>query len=240
MKVLNLYAGIGGNRKLWEDVEVTAVEFDPKIARVYQDFFPKDKMFVGDAHQYLLDHFGEFDFIWSSRPCVSHSRINVCNMLSPYKDNTKQMENGGAIKPRYPDMALYEEVIFLKHFFKGKWCVENVIAYYEALIRPQELGKHWFWSNFYIRPINLGDREHHSGNKKLEDKKGFDLSAYVGLDKRALLRNCVEPELGLHVLNESKRDIHPELFRTRPAEGQEGEKDERLYRANLERRKYES
>ena len=29
MKVLNLYCGIGGNRKLWEDVEVTAVELDP-------------------------------------------------------------------------------------------------------------------------------------------------------------------------------------------------------------------
>lgn len=26
IKVLNLYAGIGGNRKLWEGVEVTAVE----------------------------------------------------------------------------------------------------------------------------------------------------------------------------------------------------------------------
>jgi len=27
-KVLNLYAGIGGNRKLWTDVDVTAVEWD--------------------------------------------------------------------------------------------------------------------------------------------------------------------------------------------------------------------
>ena len=31
MKVLNLYAGIGGNRKLWEDVEVTAVEWDEQF-----------------------------------------------------------------------------------------------------------------------------------------------------------------------------------------------------------------
>ena len=34
MKVLNLYAGIGGNRKLWTNCEVTAVELDQKIAAV--------------------------------------------------------------------------------------------------------------------------------------------------------------------------------------------------------------
>jgi DNA (cytosine-5)-methyltransferase 1 len=50
VKVLNLYAGIGGNRKLWEDVEVTAVELDPKIAAIYQDFFPEDKVM---AKKYL-------------------------------------------------------------------------------------------------------------------------------------------------------------------------------------------
>jgi len=57
MRILNLYAGIGGNRKLWTDVEVTAVEMNPKIAAIYQDFFPNDKVIVADAHQYLLDHF---------------------------------------------------------------------------------------------------------------------------------------------------------------------------------------
>jgi len=49
MKVLNLYAGIGGNRKLWEDVEVTAVEWDEETDKVYQDYFPDDKMIVGDV-----------------------------------------------------------------------------------------------------------------------------------------------------------------------------------------------
>jgi len=69
MKVLNLYAGIGGNRKLWEDVDVTAVELNPDIAKIYQDFFPNDKVIVADAHKYLLKHYKEFDFIWSSPPC---------------------------------------------------------------------------------------------------------------------------------------------------------------------------
>lgn len=70
MKILNLYAGIGGNRKLWgDDYEITAVEFDPEIARAYQDRYPNDTVIVGDAKQYLLDHYKEFDFIWASPPC---------------------------------------------------------------------------------------------------------------------------------------------------------------------------
>ena len=74
MKILNLYAGIGGNRKLWGDEhKVTAVENVKEIAKVYKKFFPKDKIVITDAHQYLLKHYKEFDFIWSSPPCPSHS-----------------------------------------------------------------------------------------------------------------------------------------------------------------------
>ena len=59
MKVLNLYAGIGGNRKLWQGVEVTAVELNEKIAAVYQSFYPADHVVIGDAHQYLAAHHAE-------------------------------------------------------------------------------------------------------------------------------------------------------------------------------------
>jgi DNA (cytosine-5)-methyltransferase 1 len=79
MRILNLYAGIGGNRKLWEDVDVTAVEWNEEIARVYSDNFPNDKVIVADAHQYLLDHYTEFDFIWASPPCPTHSRTKKTN-----------------------------------------------------------------------------------------------------------------------------------------------------------------
>ena len=66
MKVLNLYSGIGGNRKLWENCEVTAVEYNERIASVYQRLYPKDKVIVGDAHEYLRTNYDKFDFIWSS------------------------------------------------------------------------------------------------------------------------------------------------------------------------------
>ena len=64
MKVLNLYAGIGGNRKLWTDCEVTAVEYDSKIAAVYKKNFPNDIVIVADAHKYLVENIDNFDFIF--------------------------------------------------------------------------------------------------------------------------------------------------------------------------------
>ncbi len=194
MKILNGYPGIGGNRKLWEGHEITAVEIDKDIAAIYQDFFPGDKVIVGDAHQYLLDHFKEFDFIWSSPPCPSHSRMNFL------------LQQKGK-KMTYPDMRLYEEIIFLKHFYKGLFVVENVRSYYEPLIAPQEIQSHYFWANFTITDTGLQ-------RKKVRNDKGQTLAVkmeqqdmqiknFYGYkkDKRTLLNNCIEPELGLHILN---------------------------------------
>jgi hypothetical protein len=39
--------------------------------------------------------------------------------------------------------------------------------------------------------------------KKLQNKTGFDLTGMKG-NKRTMLRNCVNPELGKYILNESK------------------------------------
>jgi len=203
MKILNLYAGIGGNRKLWGDEhEITAVELDPKIAQIYQDFFPNDKVIVADAHQYLLEHFKEFDFIWSSPPCPSHSHIR----------KELGVEQRGDSAPIYPDMKLYEEILLLQGYYKGKWCVENVISWYEPLVTPHKIDNHYFWTNFFIRPIQKTSREHHGAITTLEQRKGFDLSKYSGIDKRKTLRNCVELETGLHVFNEAFKQEQTGLF----------------------------
>jgi DNA (cytosine-5)-methyltransferase 1 len=194
IKVLNLYAGIGGNRKLWpnDKVEVTAVEINPEIAKIYQNFFPKDKVIIGDAHQYLLEHFKEFDFIWSSPPCQSHSsfRQNICVRYR-------------GTEPVYPDMRLYQEILFLKNNFNGKWVVENVKPYYPPLIKPtQKVQRHFFWSNFPI-PIKLFPKDNirKAQIPQLQDKHGFDLSKYKIKNKRQILRNCVATELGLYIFN---------------------------------------
>jgi len=201
LKVLNLYAGIGGNRKLWTNVDVTAVEIEPDIAKIYQEFFPDDKIIVADAHQYLLEHYKEFDFIWSSPPCPTHSGVNFF------------LNAQGVI--RYPDMSLWQEILFLKHFCKTKYVVENVESYYEPFIKPFNLDRHYFWANFDIPTWNGIKNEKQKISllntrastrrkpeeiiKSLQELHGFDLSKYKISDKRKLLANCVKPELGKHI-----------------------------------------
>ena len=193
MKVLNLYAGLGGNRKLWTDVEVTAVEINPGIARFYKDHFPSDTVMVADAHQYLLEHYSEFDFIWSSIECPSHSRARFWAS----KPNKK-------VKPVYPDFKLYEEIVFLRHYYDGMWSVENVYPYYQPLITPTiEIGRHFFWSNFKIHQLNSIEADIKNGNIEEWSKlHGFNINGYnFSTRKDKILRNCVYPELGLHILN---------------------------------------
>ena len=196
IKILNLYCGIGGNRKLWDgDIEVTAIEMNPDIAKIYQHFFPKDKVIITDAHQYLLEHYQEFDFIWSSPPCPSHSRMR--NL----KNNCPECEK------KFPDMKLYEEIIYLKHFFKGKWVVENVISYYEPLIKPQLSNNHYFWCNFPISNLPKDKRGIRSeGIEYKQIRNGFDLSNLnlTKTFKNKLLNNCVKPEVGKHIFDMSK------------------------------------
>lgn len=193
MKILNLYAGLGGNRKLWKDEhEITAVENKQEIAKIYQDFFSKDKVVVAEAHEYLLKHFNEFDFIWSSPPCPSHSRVRKVATFSKDTGEIRQ-------KPLYPDMKLYEEILFLQGYFKGKWVVENVMSWYEPLIDAQKIGSHLFWTNFLIPNIKTQSRKHNEDIKELQKRKGFDLSKY-NCNKKLALRNCVEPEVGEQIL----------------------------------------
>lgn len=202
MKILNLYAGLGGNRKLWGDVDVTAIEMEEQISDVYKEQHPNDTVIVGDAHDYLLKNYSEFDFIWSSPPCQSHSR-----MVKATRHDVVQ----------YFDMKLYQEIVLLKEFFKGKWVVENVKPYYEPLIRPTfNIDRHLFWTNFNVFPykgkniknfITSGTVE---DTQKLKDWLGIQYEGNIYYKDNhcpgQVLRNCVHPEMGLHIFNESKRN----------------------------------
>lgn len=193
MKILNLYAGIGGNRKLWgDDHKVTAVENDRDVARIYYMIFPQDKLVIDDAHKYLLEHANEFDFIWSSPPCQTHSS---------FRQNIGVRYRG--IKPVYPDMKLYQEILFLKHNFKGDWVVENVKPYYKPLIKPDfVLQRHYFWSNLKVLPKEFKtDLIRKAQIPQLQKKHGYDLSNYKLKNKRQVLRNCVPPEIGKYIIS---------------------------------------
>ena len=204
MKILNLYSGIGGNRKFWgKGLDITALEYDPKIAAIYADLYPDDKVIVGDAHQYLLDNYENFDFIWASPPCPTHSVTN-------------HFLNAQGLK-RYPDMSLYQEIILLEHFFTktgGKYVVENVKSYYTPLIKPQVSGRHYFWANFKIPKVKvhtqigrMGPVKHKGGSRKPDEQQkilGFDLSKYSHPNKKKLLNNCVDPNIGKAIFDAAK------------------------------------
>jgi DNA (cytosine-5)-methyltransferase 1 len=193
-KILNLYACLGGNRYKWDevaDIEVTAVEWDEELAKLYQERFPNDKVIVADAHQYLLDHYKEFDFIWTSPPCPTHSRL--------------VQSNKNKIKMKYPDMRLYEEILFLQHLYNGKFVVENVIPYYEPLIPAQKRHRHLYWTNFNL-PNILTEREVRISTgtqevKKLCEFHDYDFYKYKGKQPtNKIARNLVDYQAGKTIL----------------------------------------
>lgn len=208
-KVLNLYACLGGNRYKWDEVaqeasvnlKVTAVEWDEELARLYQERFPNDIVIVADAHQYLLDHYQKFDFIWTSPPCPTHSRANFWASVSV--DTREKC---------FPDLRLYEEVIFLENWFRGKYVVENVIPYYEPLIQAKKRGRHLYWTNFNL-PNDLRDRRFAISSAKQElkglcDFHNYDFNNYQGKQsKLKIARNLVDYEAGKTIF-ETALNIH--------------------------------
>jgi DNA (cytosine-5)-methyltransferase 1 len=209
MKVLNLYACLGGNRLLWDNCEVTAVELDPELASMYKERFPNDNVIVADAHQYLLDHYKEFDFIWSSPPCPTHSKARFAR----HESTTTE----------YPDMKLYQEIIFLQNYFKGKYCVENVVPFYEPLIPAKKIGRHLYWTNFTL-PNDLGERKSPPMEEKGDMKRwcefhDYDFYQYKGKQRvQKIARNLVDYVAGKTIFDiargiyKEKNTIQQKLF----------------------------
>jgi len=184
MKILNLYSGIGGNRTLWGDEhDITAIEINSDIASEYKYKFPNDKVIQTDSHQFLLHNYKNYDLVWSSPPCPSHSRL--C-----YSQKEK----------KYAEMSLYQQIILLKSWGKGLWAIENVVPYYDYLIKPNAMiGRHPYWSNFKIDPLEVKNIDVSRSSKE-------ELSEYLGMpipriNGHLLLRNSVEPKVGKHILD---------------------------------------
>ena len=212
MKILNLYSGLGGNRKLWTDCSVTAIESDNKIASLYSKFYPNDTVIVGDAKEYLLKYYFDFDFIWFSPACQA---------------NSKMIRSGRNRTARFPDLSIYEISLFLTYNFTGFWLGENVLPYYSPLMPAKKIGRHLFWSNFEISDFTAPKFQGFIGKQNLENKKElqnwlgifYEENIYYGKNHcpTQVLRNCVHPDLGLHIFNciknqnhaKSKRKINP-------------------------------
>lgn len=201
MRILNLYSGVLGTVFLFNDKEheITNVEWNPKIMEAAQKLKPNHRFFLKDAHQYLLDHYDEYDFVLSSPPC---------------QYETKMMKFTRHKLRRYPTLTMYQEILFLRHFFKGKWVVENVVPYYEPLIKPTaKIGRHLFWANFDIPPMenepaqpkNFINEATVKGSEMMKEWLGIKYDGNIYYEGNhcpaQVLRNCVHPKIGLHILN---------------------------------------
>lgn len=202
IKVLNLYAGLGGNRYLWPGtLDITAVEINPKIAAEYKRNFPNDNVIIGDAHDYLLKHYKDFNIVWTSRPCQSHTKLNFT-----------------IAKKRYIDMGLYQEILFLEYFFEGLYVAENVRPYYEPLVPAQfTICRHLFWTNVpELTNVILPDfpPEFQGRFKGIMKMDTAALCSWLGVNQtektiyleskcsQQVYRNCVHPLLGQSIMND--------------------------------------
>lgn len=214
MNILNCFAGLGGNRRLWENHTVTAIEKDEGIANIYKKRFPADKLIVGDVFEYLRDKtydIDRFDFIWASPPCQTHSQMQKFN---PSK--TKRQP--------FPELTqIYGLMFWLNQNYKNKYCIENVQPFYKAPIDPTiRLDRHLFWANFPIKPnselTERGNNKHgkiggvmrDDGHNNLVEYAKFmklddvidDIFALKGYNHAQLIRNTIHGEIGKYILDE--------------------------------------
>lgn len=199
---LNLYSGLGGNVVKWPgDIHVTAVEKTQRIADVYKEMNPTHNVVVGDAMEYLRENHKKYSRVWASPPCQKNSR-----MVKATRHDINE----------YPDLSIYQIIIFLDNFFKGRYIVENVIPYYEPLIKPtQKIGRHLFWSNFEISPVEEPKIKGFINKSTLAAAE--ELKSWLGIKYKGsiyyegnhcpcqVLRNCVHPDIGEHVRRESNK-----------------------------------
>jgi DNA (cytosine-5)-methyltransferase 1 len=209
MKILNLFAGIGGNSLHWHGHEVHAVESDERIADNYRLNSPGHTVIIADAFWYVKEYMHEYDFIWASPPCQGNSRLQVQYVQK---------------KPEYPDLRLYELVIMLDTCFGGKWVVENVVPYYKPLLPAQRVCRHMFWANFPItdfrlkRPVSFAESDHNKEREAMIEWLGIQYPKTIlyngNHNMNQVLNNCVHPLLGHHVL---KCAMLPGLPKIRPS-----------------------
>jgi len=240
VKVLDLYAGIGGSAtgftKVFPDCKIIAVEQDAEYAEVYQQRFPNAEVIVDDA-MYNLDLIDDVDFAWASPPCQTHTHMNLTFRKK--------------IGLRLIDPQLMQTTIYWKYrFAKARrldetdvpWAVENVRPYYHDDIAPPaaKVGRHYIWSNRRVPNLTLTGYSPVTAslsiigvNGKLvkrwqTDKKlarkfrqnwakraGLDLSLFDQMTRNKLdkaINNMTDPRVSGHVI---KHALRPQVRRMR-------------------------
>ncbi len=194
LRVLNAYAGIGGNRHLWPaEWHVTAVEIDPRVAAEYARRYPNDTVLVEDAHAHVMERAHEYDARWVSPPCPTHSRLAL---------NVARRKGA---EPA-PDPRLWDEIEHLRAL-GGRYVVENVHTYYEPPIAPDVVTeRHYYWTStppLTLTPMGVlpvsGRRVGLTADAIAESYGLPPLPAGSVADRRKAMRNAVVPHEGYEI-----------------------------------------
>lgn len=129
MRVLDLFAGTGSATKAFEyaGYEVIKVELDEQFTAHERDILKLDA-------KYLINKYGEFDFIWASPPCQKFSVASIGHYWTGGR---------GALIPKRPEVyeaiALVEHTVKLMQDLNPKlgWLMENP----RGMLRKQDVVK---------------------------------------------------------------------------------------------------
>lgn len=211
LRVLNAYAGIGGNRHLWPtEWHVTAVEIDPRVAAEYARRYPNDTVLVEDAHAHVMKRAHEYDARWTSPPCPTHSRLAV------------NVAKRKGVEPA-PDPRLWAEIEHLRSL-GGRYVVENVHTYYVPPIAPDVVTeRHYYWTSTpplaltpaVVLPIS-GRRVGLTADAIAQSYGLPHLPAGSVADRRKAMRNAVIPHEGYQI---AMAAFIPELVSTNHTNG---------------------
>ena len=207
-KVLDLFAGIGGTTlgiiSYLEsygsepfDYEYIAIENDPEVIEAREKLF---NIYEGhtlyiintDAYTFLnTTSSKEYDFIWASPPCQSHSRLNMFY-------NRKN-----------PDMRLWSLITRLQQQ-QIPFIVENVEPYYrEPIQHTLELGRHRFWSNKPLLPFEVPERQKDWGWMGIPDWEEYHgiesrVTSHIKdrMKRRQVLRNMTHYSISYSIIKQ--------------------------------------
>jgi len=210
-EILNAWAGIGGNTHNWnrDKYNITHIEINQEIAEANAQLHPNDTVIQTDAKQFLVENYQDFDYIWASPPCPSHSSI------------AKAGAKNGQYNAKIPDMNLYGVIIFLDEYFESDWTVENVQPYYDRLDKQErekqeakqtvippakKTSRHLFWSSHEIPETSVPRSGFNKkNNQEIMDWLGIQVEkSFDTVEKRKVLRNCVHPGIGEAILKSRK------------------------------------
>ena len=147
---------MGANLHITEKLQNYINDFGLKLHPIQQEIIDYNKT-LGDIKRMQID---------PTQCHFLHLIIKVSNIKNVLEIGTFTGLSALTISLALPDdgklitLDKDEETnkIALHFFKKGKWVIENVISYYDPLIKPTKSNNHYFWSNFDIPIIEKDDQ----------------------------------------------------------------------------------